>query len=74
MTRPERILDELGSELRFVATAEPGIYHSDQSLPQWIIHPSELSLAPKNYPLLPLARGEKLAQFIELCLQAGLTD
>ena len=43
-------------------------------LPQWIIHPTELTLTPKNYPLLPLARGEKLAQFIELCLVEGLTD
>ena len=74
VTRPERILDELGGELRFQATAEPGIYHCDQVLPQWIIHPTELTLTPKNYPLLPLARGEKLAQFIELCLVEGLTD
>lgn len=74
VTRPDRILDELGGELRFQTTDEPGIYHCDQSLPQWIIHPTELTLTPKNYPLLPLARGEKLAQFIELCLVEGLTD
>ncbi len=74
VTRPDRILDELHSELRFSPTEEPGIYYSDQSLGQWIIHPSELALVPKNYPLLPLARGEKLARFTELCLQASLTD
>lgn len=74
VTRPDRILDELHSDLGFSPTGEPGIYHSDQSLGQWIIHPSELALLPKNYPLLPLARGEKLAHFIELCLQTGMTD
>jgi hypothetical protein len=31
-------------------------------------------LVPKNYPLLPLARGEKLEQFISLCLREGLND
>lgn len=74
VVRPDRILDELVSELRFGATEEPGIYHCDQGLSQWIIHPTELALTPQNYPLLPLARGEKLAQFIELCLVKGLTD
>ncbi|MBV7335878.1 hypothetical protein KFU94_48085 [Chloroflexi bacterium TSY] len=28
----------------------------------------------KNYPLLPLARGAKLEQFIELCMQQGLVE
>lgn len=28
-----------------------------------------LAIVPKNYPLLPLARGQKLRQFIDLCLE-----
>lgn len=43
-------------------------------IPVWIIHPTELELKPKNYPLLPLARGAKLEQFIELCMQQGLVE
>ena len=60
--------------LGFVATAEAGVYHCNQALPQWIIHPTELAVTPKNYPLLPLARGAKLETFIDHCLQEGLTD
>lgn len=74
VTRPDRILDGLKEELGFLPTAEPGIYLCDERLPQWIIHPTELELAPRNYPLLPLARGKKLEQFIEVCLREGLTD
>lgn len=33
-----------------------------------------MALIPKNYPVLPLARGAKLEQFIELCLQHGLVE
>lgn len=40
----------------------------------WIIHPTELELKPANYPLLPLARGKKLEQFIELCVAEGVSD
>jgi hypothetical protein len=29
---------------------------------------------PKNYPLLPLAKGKKLEQFIDVCLKEGLFD
>jgi hypothetical protein len=74
VTRPNKILDQLKAAYRFVATDESGIYLSDEKLSQWIIHPSELDLVPKNYPLLPLARGEKLEQFISLCLREGLND
>ena len=38
----------------------------------WIVHLDELAPAPKNYPLLPLARGEKLRQFIDLCIENEL--
>jgi hypothetical protein len=74
VTRPTRILNWLQDEYKFYPTEQPGIYRCDERLRQWIIHPSELALIPANYPLLPLARGEKLAQFIELCLRDGLTD
>jgi len=53
---------------------EPGIYHCDEVLGKWIIHPSELDLVEKNYPLLPLARGKKLEEFISLCMEEGLND
>ncbi|MCB0065309.1 MAG: hypothetical protein KDE19_24460 [Caldilineaceae bacterium] len=74
VTRPARLLDELADVLGFVATEETGVYHCNQTLPQWIIHPTALAVIPKHYPLLPLVRGAKLAQFIDHCLQAGLTD
>ncbi|MEZ4731976.1 MAG: hypothetical protein R3E79_33075 [Caldilineaceae bacterium] len=74
VTRPTRILNWLQEEYKFYPTDQPGIYRCDERIKQWIIHPSELALTPANYPLLPLARGEKLAQFIELCLREGLTD
>jgi hypothetical protein len=73
VTRPDKILNELEKAYRFVKQ-EAGIYFCDEVLGKWIIHPSELDLVPKNYPLLPLARGEKLEQFIALCLEEGLND
>lgn len=72
VTRPNKILSEFKDRLRFLPTEIPGIYHCAERLPQWIIHPTELALTPANYPLLPLARGEKLAQFIDVCLRDGL--
>lgn len=75
VTRPTKVLDDLQAHFRFVPTAEPGVYcNHEHQLPVWIIHPTELALKPANYPLLPLARGVKLAQFIELCMQQGLID
>jgi hypothetical protein len=73
VTRPDKILNELEKAYRFVKQ-EAGIYFCDDVLGKWIIHPDELSLVPKNYPLLPLARGEKLEQFISLCVREGLND
>lgn len=72
VVRPDKILNQLQNRLKFYPTSEKGIYHCDERLPQWIIHPSELALEPKNYPLLPLARGKKLQQFIDICLRDGL--
>ncbi len=73
VTKPEKILNQLKTEYRFVKQ-DNGIYHCDEILGKWIIHPSELDLVEKNYPLLPLARGKKLEDFIALCLDKGLKD
>jgi len=72
VTRPDKILNtpDLQKEYGFEVTSEPGVYKSSKLLtPTWIIHPNELDIVPKNYPLLPLARGKKLKQFIDLCLE-----
>jgi len=74
VTRPDSILRQLKEQYRFVQTEEPGIYYCDEVLGKWIIYPSELELIPKNYPLLSLAQGKKLEQFIALCLREGLND
>jgi len=73
VTRPDKILKQLSKEYRFVKK-EAGIYYCDEILGKWIIHPSELDLVPKNYPLLPLARRDKLEDFISLCMREGLND
>ncbi len=73
VTRPTKLLDQLETEVRFTKQAE-GIYHNTEGFSQWIIHPSELAIVPKNYPLLPLARSEKLEEFIALCLRENLVN
>ncbi len=72
ITRPTKILSD--SQLGFVSTGNSGTYWHDGQLPVWIINPTELALEPANYSLLPLAKGEKLEQFIDLCLREGLTN
>jgi len=74
VVRPTKILDTLKDVYRFEKTEESGIYLSDQIIPIRIIHPDELALIPKNYPLLCLSRGETLAAFIEHCLEEGLDE
>ncbi|MCB0063111.1 MAG: hypothetical protein KDE19_13395 [Caldilineaceae bacterium] len=75
VTRPQRVLDTLQAAFGFKPTDEPGVYCDNaQKIPTWIIHPTELALTPSNYVLLPLARGKKLEQFIELCLAQGLVE
>ncbi len=75
LTKPVKILNQLQHEYQFVKTEEDGIYHCQAGLlSQWIICPSELALIPKNYPLLPLARGDKLEQFTSLCFEQRLFD
>jgi Domain of unknown function (DUF4351) len=73
VTKPDKIL-ELPKEFRFQTTAETGIYYCPARIAQWLICPTELELKPINYPLLPLARGKKLADFIALCFKEGLLD
>jgi uncharacterized Zn finger protein (UPF0148 family) len=74
VTKPNKILNTLKNEFNFSQT-EPGIYHCEAGqIQRWIICPSELLLVEKNYPLLPLARGQKLAQFLSVCVRDGLTD
>ncbi len=75
VTRPDTVLTTLEDVFGFRKSAEAGIYYNDTHvIPVWIIHPSELTLKPQNYPLLALARGEKLAQFVEICLKDNLVD
>jgi len=75
VNRPDNVLDTLKDEFDFQKTDELGIYHDNaQKVPAWIIHPTELPLEPRYYPLLPLAYGEKLEQFIQLCMDEGLTE
>ena len=75
VARPSKLLDTLRSNFYFEPTHETGVYcDNDRKIPVWIIHPTELALKPQNYALLPLARGEKLRQFIELCMAQGLVD
>jgi len=73
VTKPIKMLTKMKQDVRFVKI-DDGIYNSEEGFSQWIICPSELALVEKNYPLLPLARGEKLSQFISLCLREGLTN
>ncbi|MEK8017128.1 MAG: hypothetical protein VSS75_009685, partial [Candidatus Parabeggiatoa sp.] len=61
-------------EFQFSQT-EPGIYHCKLGhIKRWIICPSELLLVEKNYPLLPLSRGKKLAEFISICVRDDLVE
>ncbi|MEK8015724.1 MAG: hypothetical protein VSS75_002570, partial [Candidatus Parabeggiatoa sp.] len=73
VTKPIKLLNKMKDEVRFVKQ-DAGIYNCEEGFSQWIICPSELALVEKNYPLLPLARGKKLSEFISLCLREGLTN
>jgi len=72
--RPDKILEDLKSELRFLPTEEPGIYKSEQQIEQRIVVATELEVIEKNYPLLILAKGEKLLEFFEEVVMKGLTE
>jgi hypothetical protein len=73
VVKPIKLLTKMKSEVRFVKI-DDGIYNCEEGFSQWIICPSELALVEKNYPLLPLAQGKKLSQFLSLCLNEGLTN
>ncbi|MBI1923056.1 hypothetical protein HYR99_02280 [Candidatus Poribacteria bacterium] len=72
--RPDRLLDDLSAELGFVPTSEPGVYLREQEIERRIIVASELRVIEKNYPLLILAKGEKLLEFFEEVVNKGLTE
>jgi len=72
--RPDKILDDLKTELCFFPTSEPGIYLSEQEIERRIIVSTELDVIEKNYPLLILAKGEKLLEFFEEVVRKGLTE
>lgn len=74
VTRPTLILDTLRDELRILPTAEPGVYLNEEDIARRIIYPTELEIVPKNYPLLVLSKGEKLAEFFELAVREGLWE
>ena len=71
VVRPDSILRT--EELGFRAASEPGVYVCEERLSTWIIVPSEVALARRNYPLLPFAKGKKLQDFVDLCAREGET-
>lgn len=72
--RSNEILAQFAANLNLSPTPEPGIYRSKGGIEQWIICLEELELVPRNYPLLALARGEKLVQFLEICVREDLKE
>jgi hypothetical protein len=72
--RPDKLLDDLGSELGFERTSEPGIYLRQGEIERRIIVATELEVIEKNYPLLILAKGKKLLEFFEEVVKRGLTE
>ncbi len=72
--RPTRLIDDLQTELGFEPTAEPGIYISEQRIEERIIVSTELEVIEKNYPLLILAKGEKLLEFFLEVVRKELTE
>jgi len=72
--RPDKILDDLKTELRFLPTSEPGIYLSEQGIEVRIIVSTELDVIEKNYPLLILAKGKKLLEFFEAVVMKELAE
>ena len=72
--RPNKLLDDLQSELCFERTAESGIYLRQQEIERRIIVSTELDVIEKNYPLLILAKGKKLLEFFEQVVMKGLTE
>ena len=73
--RPDKILDNLKEEFGFFPTKEPGVYLSNKpGIETRIIVATELDVIEKNYPLLILAKGEKLLKFFEEIVRKNLTE
>ncbi len=72
--RPDKILDDLNAEFGFFPTEEPGVYFSEKEIDRRIIVATELDVVEKNYPLLILAKGEKLLEFFEEIVRKDLTE
>jgi len=72
--RPDKILDDLKTELGFSPTKEPGIYIREQEIERRIVVATELDVVEKNYPLLVLAKGNKMLEFFEEVVRKGLTE
>ena len=72
--RPDKILDDLKTELRFLPTSEPGIYLNERGIEVRIIVSTELDVIEKNYPLLILAKGKKLLEFFEAVVMKELAE
>ncbi|MBM3240714.1 hypothetical protein FJZ31_30900 [Candidatus Poribacteria bacterium] len=72
--RPDKILDDLQVFLGFFPTPEPGIYLNEQGIEKRIVVVTELEVIEKNYPLLILAKGEKLLAFFEEVVEKSLTE
>jgi len=61
-------------EFDFFPTKEPGVYLSNKpGIETRIIVATELDVVEKNYPLLILAKGEKLLEFFEEIVRKNLT-
>ncbi len=73
--RPDKTLGELDTELGFFPTKESGVYLSNKpGIETRIIVATELDVIEKNYPLLILAKGEKLLKFFEEIVRKNLTE
>jgi hypothetical protein len=74
VTRPTAILNGTSSGYTFERSEEPGVYISRQAPVVRILVPNEMDLIERNYPLMPLARGPKLREFVKRCVQEGRAD
>ena len=73
--RPDKILDDMKKEFGFSPTKKPGVYLSNKlGIETRIIVATELDVIEKNYPLLILAKGEKLLEFFEEIVRKNLTE
>lgn len=73
--RPDKILDDMKEEFGFSPTEEPGVYLSNEpGIETRLIVATELDVIEKNYPLLILAKGEKLLEFFEEIVRKDLTE